>query len=123
LLVGCCFGHVALVDGWARSSVLLPQAENLPKETSMMGRKTLAEVRAELKAAVGAGPSGESEVAKSLRRFLTADEQGPDARSQEKEEGGQPAPEGQAAQALRGAVIRYDRPTYPVAEGDWEAQS
>jgi hypothetical protein len=38
----------------------------------MTGRKTLSEVRAELEAALGAGPTGDSEVAESLRRFLAA---------------------------------------------------
>jgi hypothetical protein len=38
----------------------------------MTGRKTLSEVRAELKAALGAGPAGDDEVAESLRRFLAA---------------------------------------------------
>lgn len=38
----------------------------------MIGRKTPAEVRAELEAALGAGPAGEGEVAESLRRFLSA---------------------------------------------------
>lgn len=42
----------------------------------MIGRKTLGEVRAELEAALGKGPSGEDQVAESLRRFLAA---GPDA--------------------------------------------
>ena len=36
----------------------------------MTGRKTLKEVRAELEAALGAGPAGDTEVAESLRRFL-----------------------------------------------------
>ena len=36
----------------------------------MMGRKTLAEVRAELEAALAQGPAGSGEVAESLRRFL-----------------------------------------------------
>jgi hypothetical protein len=42
----------------------------------MTGRKTLAEVRAELKATLGSGPAGSDELAKSLRRFLarTGDE-------------------------------------------------
>ena len=38
----------------------------------MTGRKTLGEVRAELEAALGTGPPGESPVAESLRRFLAA---------------------------------------------------
>lgn len=38
----------------------------------MTGRKTLSEVRAELEAALGAGPAGDSPVAESLRRFLAA---------------------------------------------------
>jgi hypothetical protein len=38
----------------------------------MTGRKTLGEVRAELEAALGAGPAGDGEVAESLRRFLAA---------------------------------------------------
>lgn len=38
----------------------------------MTGRKTLREVRAELEAALGAGPAGDDEVAESLRRFLAA---------------------------------------------------
>jgi hypothetical protein len=38
----------------------------------MTGRKTLAEVRAELEAALGAGPAGGGEIAESLRRFLAA---------------------------------------------------
>ncbi len=36
----------------------------------MTGRKTLREVRAELEAALGAGPAGDTEMAQSLRRFL-----------------------------------------------------
>ena len=36
----------------------------------MMGRKTLADVRAELEVAFSTGPGGEGEVAQSLRRFL-----------------------------------------------------
>ena len=36
----------------------------------MTGRKTLKEVQAELEAALGAGPAGDTEVAESLRRFL-----------------------------------------------------
>ncbi len=39
----------------------------------MMGHKTLAEIRAELEAALGHGsalPSGQGDVAESLRRFL-----------------------------------------------------
>jgi hypothetical protein len=38
----------------------------------MTGRKTLKEIRAELEAALGAGPAGDTEVAESLRRFLAA---------------------------------------------------
>lgn len=38
----------------------------------MTGRKTLAEVRAELEAALGGGPKGDGVVADSLRRFLAA---------------------------------------------------
>jgi len=38
----------------------------------MTGHKTLAQVRAELEAALGAGPTGGSEVAESLRRFLVS---------------------------------------------------
>lgn len=38
----------------------------------MTGRKKLADVRAALEAAVGAGPAGEGEVAAALRRFLAA---------------------------------------------------
>ncbi len=38
----------------------------------MTGRKTLAEVRAELEAALRAGPTDDSDIAKSLRRFLAA---------------------------------------------------
>lgn len=38
----------------------------------MTGRKTLREIRAELEAALGAGPPGDGETAKSLRRFLAA---------------------------------------------------
>lgn len=38
----------------------------------MTGRKTLAEVRAVLEAAVGAGPVGGGEVTAALRRFLAA---------------------------------------------------
>jgi len=38
----------------------------------MTGRKTLSEVRSELEAAFGAGPTGDDEVAESLRRFLGA---------------------------------------------------
>ena len=38
----------------------------------MMGRKTLAEVRAELEAALGTAPAGDGQVAESLRRFLAA---------------------------------------------------
>jgi hypothetical protein len=36
----------------------------------MTGHKSLTEVRAELEAALGAGPVGEGRVAESLRRFL-----------------------------------------------------
>ena len=36
----------------------------------MTGRKTLAQVRAELEAALGTGPAGKGEVVESLRRFL-----------------------------------------------------
>jgi hypothetical protein len=36
----------------------------------MTGRKSLNEIRAELEAALGAGPAGDSEVANSLRRVL-----------------------------------------------------
>jgi hypothetical protein len=36
----------------------------------MTGRKTLSEVRAELEAALGAGPAGATPVAEALRRFL-----------------------------------------------------
>ena len=42
----------------------------------MIGRKTLGEVRAELEAAMGKGPTGHGQVAESLQRFLAA---GPDA--------------------------------------------
>jgi len=42
----------------------------------MTGRKTLREVRAELEAALGAGPAGDDEVAESLRRFLAAGRNG-----------------------------------------------
>lgn len=38
----------------------------------MTGRKTLDKIRDELEAALGAGPSGDTEVAESLRRFLAA---------------------------------------------------
>jgi hypothetical protein len=38
----------------------------------MTGHKSLTEVRAELEAALGAGPVGEGHVAESLRRFLAA---------------------------------------------------
>lgn len=38
----------------------------------MTGRKTLAEVRAELEEALGAGPAGDGDVAESLRRFLAS---------------------------------------------------
>jgi hypothetical protein len=38
----------------------------------MTGRKKLKEVREELEAALGAGPAGDTEVAESLRRFLSA---------------------------------------------------
>ncbi len=38
----------------------------------MTGVKTLGQVRAELEAALGAGPAGQGEVAESLRRFLAA---------------------------------------------------
>ncbi len=38
----------------------------------MTGVKTLEQVRAELEAALGAGPTGKGEVAESLRRFLAA---------------------------------------------------
>jgi hypothetical protein len=41
----------------------------------MIGRKTLGEVRAELEAALSKGPTGDGQVAESLRRFLAA---GPD---------------------------------------------
>ena len=37
----------------------------------MTGRKTLAEVRADLEAALGAGPTEVGSVAESLRRFLS----------------------------------------------------
>jgi len=60
----------------------------------MTGRKTLAEVRAELEAAVGPGPAGRSEVAESLRRFLAAGVDGgrtPDEPSQQSE-AAKPAP-------------------------------
>lgn len=36
----------------------------------MTGHKSLTEVRAELEAALGAGPVGEGHVAESLQRFL-----------------------------------------------------
>jgi len=36
----------------------------------MIGKKSLAEIRAELEAALGKGPDGDSSVAQSLRRFL-----------------------------------------------------
>lgn len=38
----------------------------------MTGGKTLGQVRAELEAALGAGPAGAGEVAESLRQFLAA---------------------------------------------------
>jgi hypothetical protein len=38
----------------------------------MTGRKSLSEVRSELEAAFGSGPTGDDEVAESLRRFLAA---------------------------------------------------
>jgi hypothetical protein len=38
----------------------------------MTGGKTLTQVRAELEAALGSGPTGGSEVAEALRRFLAA---------------------------------------------------
>ncbi len=38
----------------------------------MTGRKSLADVRAELEAALGSGPPGDGVVAESLRRFLSA---------------------------------------------------
>ncbi len=38
----------------------------------MIGRKTLAEVRRDLEAALCEGPAGEGEVVESLRRFLAA---------------------------------------------------
>lgn len=47
----------------------------------MIGRKTLSEVRAELEAALGSGPTGDSEVAESLRRFLAAERKATGARS------------------------------------------
>ena len=49
----------------------------------MTGRKSLAEVRAELEAALGSGPPGGGTVAESLRRFLSGKTAG---------EGKKPAP-------------------------------
>jgi hypothetical protein len=42
----------------------------------MMGRKTRGQVRAELEAALGQGPTGKGEVVESLRRFLAAGAKG-----------------------------------------------
>jgi len=42
----------------------------------MTGRKSLSQVRAELEAALGSGPAGDTEVAESLRRFLAAGRKG-----------------------------------------------
>jgi hypothetical protein len=61
----------------------------------MMGRKTLGEVRAELEAVLDAGPTGKSEVAESLRRFLAGDN-APDSTPQ-RIEGDDPSPLGRKA--------------------------
>jgi hypothetical protein len=45
----------------------------------MTGHKSLTEVRTELEAVLGAGPTGGGHVAESLRRFLTARAKGGDS--------------------------------------------
>lgn len=58
----------------------------------MTGRKTLSEVRVELEAALGAGPTGDGEVAESLRRFLAAESGRQNRRNQAQHPPGEGSP-------------------------------
>ena len=58
----------------------------------MTGHKRLAEVRAELEGALGAGPAGTGEVAESLRRFLAAGTKGKSTPQQKKRRPAGPKP-------------------------------